>query len=353
MVRVAPILATLSIIGILAFNRFSTTQSEAVPMAALAGTGAQIVLDEVASAGIAAGVAEMSGLLVADEAIEYAEGLQGESELTAVAEDEVLKPQIVKTDAKTRQDIEKHVVKKGEDLSKIANTYNVTTDTIKWANNLTDDTVDPGTKLTILPVTGVLHTVDEGETADQIAKKYRANASQIIAFNDAELAGLKPGMRIVVPEGEKPAPVVARRSFFRSSSAGPSRTFSYNFTNASSTFLGRYTQYANPGGYGRGWCTHWAAYRAGQLGNPIANQWGNAISWPSSARANGGYTVGRTPRVGSIAQRGNHVAVVEAVSEDRSMIKYSDMNGLAGWGNAAITNDWVPASGFWAYIHQR
>jgi hypothetical protein len=47
------------------------------------------------------------------------------------------------------------------------------------------------------------------------------------------------------------------------------------------------------------------------------------------------------------------VVVVEEVSEDGSMIKYSDMNGLIGWGKAGITNDWVPASGFWAYIHHK
>jgi LysM repeat protein len=346
-----PILATLSVVGVLALSRLNTTQSEVTPLAALSGTGTQVVLDEVASADIAAGVAEVSGLLVAEEAVAYADKLKGETEMTAVADNEVLKPQIVKTDAKTRQDIEKHAVKKGESLSEIANDYNVTTDTIKWANNLTDDDVKPGTKLTILPVSGVLHTVNENETAEEIAKKYHANAVQIINFNDAELTGLQAGTRIVVPEGKKPDPVVTRRSFFRN--ASPVGNRSYNFYSSSSTLLGRYTQYGNPSGYARGWCTHWAAYRAGQLGNPIGRQWGNAISWPSSARATGDYTVSQTPRVGPVGQRGNHVVVVEAVSEDGSMIKYSDMNGLAGWGNAAITNDFVPASGFWAYIHHK
>ncbi len=350
-VKYLPLLATLSIVGVLAFNRLNTVPSEVVSLAAFSGTGTQVVLDEVASAEIAAGVAEVSGLLVADEAVAYADTLKGETEMTAVAENEVLKPQIVKTDAKTRQDIQKHTVSKGESLSDIANNYNVTTDTIKWANSLTDNDVKPGTELTILPVSGVLHTVNENETAEEIAKKYHANATQIINFNDAELTGLTAGTRIVVPDGKKPEPAVARRSFFRN--ASPLRSLSYNFYSSSSTILGRYTQYGNPGGYARGWCTHWAAYRSTQLGNPIGGNWGNAISWPSSARASGDYIVSQTPRVGSVGQRGNHVVTVESVSEDGSMIKYSDMNGLAGWGTAAITNDWVPASGFWAYIHHK
>ena len=53
-----------------------------------------------------------------------------------------------------------------------------------------------------------------------------------------------------------------------------------------------------------------------------------------------------TPKVGAIAQtdaRGwGHVGYVEAVSPDGTMIKYSDMNGLAGFNRVGYS-DWVPA----------
>jgi surface antigen len=67
--------------------------------------------------------------------------------------------------------------------------------------------------------------------------------------------------------------------------------------------------------------------------------------------------VSTTPVVGAIAQSNSgpegHVAIVEAVSDDGAMIKYSDMNGLAGWGREGRTADWVPArSRFQNFIYR-
>jgi surface antigen len=60
-----------------------------------------------------------------------------------------------------------------------------------------------------------------------------------------------------------------------------------------------------------------------------------------------------TPRAGAVAQtdRGGlgHVAIVQEVSADGTQIKYSDMNGLAGWGRVGYS-DWVSASHFEHYI---
>jgi surface antigen len=46
-----------------------------------------------------------------------------------------------------------------------------------------------------------------------------------------------------------------------------------------------------------------------------------------------------------------HVAVVEAVSPDGTMIKYSDMNGLSGFGRVGYS-DWVPATTYQNYIYR-
>jgi surface antigen len=65
--------------------------------------------------------------------------------------------------------------------------------------------------------------------------------------------------------------------------------------------------------------------------------------------------VSSTPRVGAIGQSDGgyfgHVAYVEAVSDDGTMIKYSDMNGLAGFGRVGYS-DWVSASKFPKYIYR-
>lgn len=63
--------------------------------------------------------------------------------------------------------------------------------------------------------------------------------------------------------------------------------------------------------YALGYCTHYAK----QMRPDLPNRMGDAIRWPSSARA-AGFSVGTTPRVGSIAQRGNHVSYVTGVNVD-------------------------------------
>ena len=80
-------------------------------------------------------------------------------------------------------------------------------------------------------------------------------------------------------------------------------------------------------GYGPGWCTWWVADQRANIGAPIPNGWGNAISWIGSASAQG-YAVGYTPVAGSIiAWPGvNHVAYVESVNGDGT-VTISEM----GW----------------------
>lgn len=337
-------------IGVLLVSRLNTADTAKVASAIDVGRGTDVVLDEVSSLEVAATVADVAGLMVADQVAEIASQASAQNELTA-AEDQLMKPAIVSTEVVTSGDIKKHVVAEGETLAAIASKYNITTNTIKWANDLRTENVAVGRELTILPVNGVLYTIADGDTPESIAQIYQANPKQIVAFNDAEVNGLVPGEQIVVPEGIKPAPAAPRtRSVDVENLRG-----GYRFFNVGYTLLGNVKslrgQVSNT--YAAGWCTWWAAHRSSQLGNPIQNQWGNAITWDNRAAATGQYHVNGTPRVGAVGFRGNHVVTVEAVSADGSMIKYSDMNGLAGWGRAAITNDWVPASGFSGFIYHK
>lgn len=66
-----------------------------------------------------------------------------------------------------------YVVQAGDTLSTIASKYGVTTDTVRYANNITEiDNIQPGDTLTVPPVTGIMHTVTSGETVASIASKY-------------------------------------------------------------------------------------------------------------------------------------------------------------------------------------
>lgn len=109
---------------------------------------------------------------------------------------------------KPRSETIEYEIEEGDTLSGIANKFNISTDTIKWENNLTDkDSIKPGQKLKILPVTGVSHTVKSGETVESIAKKYSAESQAIVAFPFNSIPDdftLRAGQVLIVPDGQPP-----------------------------------------------------------------------------------------------------------------------------------------------------
>jgi murein DD-endopeptidase MepM/ murein hydrolase activator NlpD len=102
--------------------------------------------------------------------------------------------------------ISEYTVQAGDSLSEIAQSHGVSTNTILWANNITDpSTIKIGTKLVILPVTGVQHTVKSGETLASIANKFGADATDIAQYNGISVDGtLAAGTTIIIPGGELP-----------------------------------------------------------------------------------------------------------------------------------------------------
>lgn len=124
--------------------------------------------------------------------------------------------QSVQTDisSKPRDHVITYTVKEGDTLSKVASDHGVSVDTIKWANDLKKDTLSLGQELLIPPVTGIVHKVKEGETIYSIAKKYRAEAQNIVNFPfndfaDPETFALNVGQTLVVPDGIQPeAPAI-------------------------------------------------------------------------------------------------------------------------------------------------
>jgi len=117
--------------------------------------------------------------------------------------------------AKPRSAIENYVVRGGDTLASIAKKFDISVDTIKWANNLKSDVIKPGESLKIPPVTGIVHKVVSGESVYTIAKKYRTSAQNIVNFpfndfTDLDSFGLTAGQTLYVPDGlieEAPAAV--------------------------------------------------------------------------------------------------------------------------------------------------
>lgn len=116
-------------------------------------------------------------------------------------------PAVDKLSIPTAGAISEYTVQQGDSLSEIAQKYSVSVNTILWANDITDPkTIKTGTKLVILPVSGIQHTIRAGETLSTIAKKFGADASDIAQYNGLDASGaLKAGTTIIIPGGELPA----------------------------------------------------------------------------------------------------------------------------------------------------
>lgn len=96
-----------------------------------------------------------------------------------------------------------YTVRKGDTLSKIAELYGVSANTIAWANDINRATaIREGQTLIILPISGVRHTTLKGDTVKSIAKKYKADAEEILSYNNLEEdATLAVGDVVIVPDG--------------------------------------------------------------------------------------------------------------------------------------------------------
>lgn len=101
--------------------------------------------------------------------------------------------------------------------------FGVTTNTIIWANDIKrGGLIRVGQELVILPISGVQHTVAEGDTLRSIAKKYDGNLEEIIGFNGlAEDAVLAVGSVVVIPDGEISAPIYSGSTAKAHGTGGP------------------------------------------------------------------------------------------------------------------------------------
>lgn len=97
-----------------------------------------------------------------------------------------------------------YVVRNGDSLGKIAQLFNVSVNTILWANDLpTGSNIQPGQTLIILPVSGIKYTVKKGDTVESIAKKYKADIDEISSYNGfAKDISLEVGSELIIPDGE-------------------------------------------------------------------------------------------------------------------------------------------------------
>jgi surface antigen len=228
----------------------------------------------------------------------------------------------------------KYIVKAGDVPSTIAELFGISTNTVLWANSLNYwEYIKPGDELLILPVSGVQHKVAANESIQSIAKKYKADPEEIIAFNMLSADGaIKSGQILTIPGGKIKIQTAPKTNTRLASIPKSKNIFSYT---------GKVHHF--PYGY----CTYYVSTRY-----PIP--WsGHAKSWLKNCRAYG-FSTGSIPQKGSIVVTTEswwgHVAVVESVS--KTHITVSEMNHK-GWGKTSIRSISINSRIIRGYIYIR
>lgn len=127
---------------------------------------------------------------------------------------------------RVRREVVQYVVGPGDTVTGIALRFHISADSVLWSNAKLEDNPDMlsiGQNLNIPPTSGVLYTVQKGDTVESIAAKFKANSADILndPFDQSnhDLKSNPPqltlGAFIMVPGGEKP--FVVRKIIYRSS----------------------------------------------------------------------------------------------------------------------------------------
>ncbi|MDD3035404.1 MAG: LysM peptidoglycan-binding domain-containing protein [Candidatus Saccharimonadaceae bacterium] len=346
------------VIALVSIGYHEPKESSVVANAAKVDTVAQMEktpVDDVIATGVAADVAQVANLPIATSVSNLAVSAQSKSEYIQPDSISATKPQIIESTISNRSVII-YTVKDGDTMDSIASRYGITKQTIKWANNMTTETVKAGETLKVLPVDGVLYTVKNGDTTESIADKYGADKTRIIVYNDLEVSGLQTNTEIILPNAN--LPVEERPGY-----VAPVQVV-INYSGTGTGFGGDTWYIASGTGpcppYAFGNCTCYAYNRRLQFGLPVGGangvpNWGNASSWAYNARL-AGLAVDSTPSVGAIIQNGGglgHVAIVEAILENGDL-SISEMNAyVPGGGWNIVSGRIVPAGniGQYLYIH--
>ncbi len=313
----------------------------------------QTSVDNVVATDVAANLAKAANLPIATSVANLAISAQAKSEFSQSDSLGTTKPQLIKSDIANRKVVQYTTIA-GDTVSSLTAKFNISSETIKWANNLTSDDLPASKALRILPINGVLYSVQSGDTIDSIATKYKSDKERLVTFNDLEVSGIVPNTSIVLPDGILPGN--ERPGYVAPYVAPVTNNYNYFYAGVGAGVGGKtwFIAYGTPddGNYSHGNCTLYASNRRRALGLSVGSNWGNAGSWAQAAR-NDSFVVNGTPSAGAIIQDWGHVAIVESVLPNGDL-SISEMNAyVAGGGYNIVSGRIVPAGniGQYLYIH--
>ncbi len=207
------------------------------------------------------------------------------------------------------QQVTVYVSQDGDTLGSIARKFNLTIDTIKWANHLPNNDMKPGWNLKIPPTNGVLYQATSNDTLPDIAKYFSGNIDKIISYNGlASAEDIEAGQWLIIPDGTIPAPKPA-----------PGKKTAAGTPQARIPAGGGHT-------FPRGYCTYYVASRR------KITFGGNAKAWLANAKA-AGYATGSAPAPGAVvvtteSRKYGHVAYVERVTSTGIVVSEMNFEGF-------------------------
>jgi surface antigen len=296
------------------------------------GSSQNALINQVKESGLAVAAAEIAELSVANNVMERSISLATKEEM-AQNDDTVISKPILSIDD-SNSSITTYVTVNGDTAPSVASKFGISTQTVKWANNLVIDILSAGTTLTIPLTDGVVYTMTDGDDLSAIVNKYHGSISEVLSTNNI-MTTTNVGDTILIPNGVLPQ---NERPGYTVVATTTTSTVGVSYSNSAAMVGNRYSY---------GYCTWYAYNRRAELGRPIASFWGNANTWDNRARS-AGWTVSSTPITGSVFQTDSgyygHVGIVESINADGT-INISDMNGVAGWNRVGYAYN-VSAAGY-------
>lgn len=238
-----------------------------------------------------------------------------------------------------RDEAVNYIVQQGDSPSTIAASFGISVNTLLWANKLNDgQIIRAGDELVVLPVSGVLHKVKDGEIIGTIAKKYKADQEEIIAFNVLPADGeISVGQQLIVPEGVMPAPAKPKVQYVAGSNSrvtGPGTGKSRSYPYGQCTWYVAQKRYVPWSGHAKAWLAN-------------ASAMGFSVCWGAQCQPQAGAIVSLK---GSswLSRLYGHVAYIESVSDGWFTI--SEMNHT-GWAVRSVRTIQAGSSAIAGFIY--
>ena len=234
----------------------------------------------------------------------------------------------------------RYTVQSGDSFESIANQFQVSVDSIVWANDFSADHIlKPKEVISIPPVTGLVYKVQKGDNLDIIAQKFKVDSIDILAQNQLSAdVDLQPNQQLIIPGAHQiivpstddtPKKKTDDRALVKAGSKKANQ-LAAKASKKPANKIASLAVYRRSGGnrFAAGYCTWFVAQHKNVT-------WGgNANQWISNARA-AGVPTGSSPVSGAIVQFGGygynrsfgHVGIVVDVQGSEIIIK--DMNYAA------------------------